>query len=70
MPSTNESIKVFKKRGMLHGGYIATLAVDSLFNGMELARRSVFTQHHAPSSLPRLTWPWLEWQTIRPPGLA
>ena len=39
MPSTNEAIKVYKKRGLMHGGYITTLAVDSLFNGLELSRR-------------------------------
>jgi len=38
MPSSNEAIKVYKKRGLMHGGYIGTLAVDSLFNGVELAR--------------------------------
>lgn len=39
MPSTNGAIKIYKKRGLLHGGYIATMAVESLFNGMELMQR-------------------------------
>ena len=38
MPSTNEAIIEYRKRGMLHGSYIATLAADSFFNGMELYR--------------------------------
>lgn len=38
MPSNNDAIKVYKKRGLMHGGYIGSLAVDSLFNGVELAR--------------------------------
>jgi glutamate dehydrogenase (NADP+) len=43
MPSTNEAIKVFKKRGLSYGGHIATLAMDSLFNGLELQRRPLPT---------------------------
>lgn len=38
MPSTNQAIAVYKKRGILHGGHVATMAVDSIFNGLELSK--------------------------------
>ncbi|GAB5033502.1 glutamate dehydrogenase [Nannochloropsis oceanica] len=40
MPSTNQAIAVYKKRGILHGGHVATMAVDSIFNGLELSKNS------------------------------
>jgi glutamate dehydrogenase (NADP+) len=40
MPCTNQAISIFKKRGILHGGHVATLAADSIFNGLELSKVS------------------------------
>lgn len=41
MPSTNEAIGVFKKRGIVYSGHIASLAADSLCNGLELSRHPI-----------------------------
>lgn len=41
MPSTNEAIVVYKKRGLPYGGHIASLAADSLCNGLELSRHPI-----------------------------
>lgn len=41
MPSTNEAITVYKKRGIPYGGHIASLAADSLCNGLELSRHPI-----------------------------
>lgn len=41
MPSTNAAVAVYKKRGLLYGGHIASLAADSLCNGLELSRHPI-----------------------------
>jgi glutamate dehydrogenase (NADP+) len=41
MPSTNQAVAVYKKRGLLYGGHIASLAADSLINGLELSRHPI-----------------------------